>query len=198
MRNLGIALAVVVALPGALHAADDIPHRYLARSLDAGLVRVENPADGRVWSAWAYRAGSEYDIAISVRDALGSWSEPTFIGANDASSELTPTLAVDRRGTLYLAFAVRESGQVLLSVLPAAGARWSPPVPIALGAGRFASPALRVVGDRLVLACRAGREVRIVDLSLLQTDVRPTGVTDGPDGTTQHTPVPPEDNSIGR
>lgn len=170
MRRHSIpVLALLLTLPGGsgFQAAADIPHRYRAASLDGRLAQIESPADRRLWSTWAYRSGAEYDIAVSVREADGSWSEPTFLGANNQANEIQPTLAADSVGNLYLAFAVGETGRIMLSTLRSGSSTWSAPTLVSLEAERCAAPSLRVVGGRLVAAYRCSSRVGIADLPLL-------------------------------
>ena len=70
--TLVCCIALIAASP-ALTAprGRDLPHRYLPNSLDGRLSQVTNPEDGSNWSAWAYRNGGEYDIAVSHRGQDG-------------------------------------------------------------------------------------------------------------------------------
>ena len=59
-------------------------------------------------------------------------------------------------------------------------------------------PALRVIGERLVLAFRSGRGSVIVDLPLLRDGVMSTsGLQDMPDPVGSHDPVDPSDDADG-
>ena len=75
MRRTGLliyCITLALVATSALAGQALTPHRYLAGS-DGPLVQVSNPHDGRTWAAWAYRNGSEFDIAISHVDADGNW-----------------------------------------------------------------------------------------------------------------------------
>ena len=177
-------VALLLALPGASGAwagEAALPHRYSTSSLDGGLVQIQNPVDGRAWSVWAYRSGAEYDIAVSVRQG-GLWSEPSFLGQADSKSQIQPALTVDPSGNLYLAFALREIGQIMLSTLRVGSDVWSAPVSIVGEPGRHFAPALRIVGGMLVVAYRSGAYVGITVVPLLGQVSRPEGIQDGPDG----------------
>lgn len=170
----------------AVDASRGAPHRYNPRSLDGPLVQLANPIDGRTWSAWSYRDGAEYDIAISYLDGSGFWSEPSFLGRQDRRDQVQPTMIVDGSGHVYLAFADRAAGSVMLSVLAAGTDTWSEPLAVSDPGTRAFMPALSIVGTRLVIAYRSGTSIEIRDLPLLSTVFTGQGITDGPDpfGTT--------------
>jgi len=181
-RSLPI-LALLLALPagGGAWARDAaLPNRYSAAGLDGPLVQIRNPVDGRFWSFWAYRSGAEYDLAISLQREDGSWSEPSFLGEADSLSQVQPAAAVDDDGNVYLAFAVRESGQILMSTLRRGSESWSIPAPFIREPGRHSAPALQIVGRRLIVAYRWGSAVGITVLPLFGADT-PSGIQDGPD-----------------
>ena len=76
-------------------------------ALEAGAsVVVEDSVRGVTWSAWAYRNGAEYDIAVSWLDSSGRWSEPELLGFDDDVDQRDPALLVDRNGVVYLAYQV--------------------------------------------------------------------------------------------
>ena len=157
------------------------PTRYLGRGVDSGLVTVANPLDGRLYSAWAYRAGSESDIAVSVRDASGLWSEPVFVGYGDGKNQTDPALAFDAAGNLYLAHAVRDTGELLVSRLAAGATRLSSPVQVSAAGERASAPTLLPTGAALVIGYRVGSRVMLRMVSLTGA-TQPFGVQDGPDG----------------
>ena len=159
----------------------DPPRRYNPRSLDGALVTVFNAVDGRTWSAWAYRAGAEYDIAISYRDDSGAWSEPVFLGAHDRGDQVHPALVADPTGNLYLAYTDRGTGAVVLTALPVGSDTWFEPVPVTRADERGHLPALSVVRDRLVIAFRAGTGIIIRDFPLLPASHTGGSINDGPD-----------------
>lgn len=177
---LGSVLLSTLAVAAAGARPDDGPERFVVPSLDGTPVVVVNDVDQRAVSAWAYRSGGEFDVAISIRDAQGAWSQPVFLGRSDRADQTDPTLAVDALGHTYLAYASSESGRVMLTVLARGSATWSSPVPVTPVGVRAASPALAVVGGRLVVAFRAGTRVLIVELPI--ADANGTlGIQDGPD-----------------
>jgi hypothetical protein len=167
------------------------PHRFLPNSLDRGLIEVSNPIDGRTWAVWSYRNGAEYDIALSYATGSGSWSEPVFLGRDDGLDQIEPALVADAGGTLYVAYAELETNRVMLSFLPANGERWAQPVILAASAvGR--TPALRLVGDRVIVAYRAPEGIRIVDFPTLTTGTNHS-IFDGPDPAATGTATGPKE-----
>ena len=119
MRRTGLLICcITLALVATSAQAGQAlaPHRYLAGS-DGPLVQVSNPHDGRTWAAWAYRNGSEFDIAISHVDADGNWTEPVFVGRDDRRDQVQPAIAADEFGNVYLAWSERATGRVMVSVL---------------------------------------------------------------------------------
>jgi len=148
---------------------------------DGPLTTLTGP-DGRTWATWAYRASGEFDIAVSSRDANATtWSTPLFFGRRNGADELDPAIAVDSRGAVYLAFAVANPPRVSVAVLPAGSVVWSAPA-IVSGTEAASSPALRVVGDRLIVAYRTARGVGMVDFPIVGTGNQINGIQDGPDG----------------
>ena len=160
-----------------------VPHRYQPASEDRHLVQVSNPVDGRTWAAWAFRSGAQYDIALSFLSEQERWSEPVFQGLDDGVDQVDPAFAIHESGVLVVAFAEPTRGRVLISVLPPGGQAWSRPVPVATG-DDLRSPSLLILGDRLVVAYRAGERVQVVDIPLAGDSPSVTnGFTDGPDTT---------------
>ncbi len=208
LRFLVLSSMLACAAGGAIVAQtnrniepSDTPYRYFLRDLDGRLVRVESSSDGRTWAAWAYRSRGEYDIAVTIRDASGQWSAPTFIGAGDSLSQLQPSLAVDSNGNVYLAYAERDTGSIFLTMRAPGATSWSDPQPIAADGQRHWMPALRVVGTRLILAYRSPSGTEIVDFALLPpVYIAPSGIVDGPDGTPPSGEAPPQDQEspLGR
>ncbi len=187
MRDRVVLILIVilgVAFSGSPSAAGgprtELPSRFVA-ALDGAPAIVDLPAEGLRLSAWPYRSGAEYDLALSVQDASGVWSRPSFFGAGDGVDQIEPALAVDSNGTVYLAFAVRPQGSIWLAVRAKGGA-WSPSIAVTPAEARASTPAMAIVGDRLVLAYRTGPRTVIVDLPLLSPTTSPFGVQDGPDG----------------
>lgn len=178
-----VAGSVALAAPRAVRAPDQPqPLRYNPRSLDGPLVSATSPLDGRVWSAWAYRDGAEYDIAIAVRNHDGSWSEPAFLGRRDGADQTQPALALDAFGNVYVAFADGATGGIAVSALPSGAAAWLDPGPVTEPGERGFMPALRIVGHRLIVAYRSRHGVEIRDFGLLGPPVLgPRGIQDGPE-----------------
>jgi hypothetical protein len=179
-RHLILAWVLAFATAAQARPVDpDAPSRYLGHGVDSGLVFATSPLDGRLWSAWTYRSGAESDIAVSVRDASGIWSEPVLLGAGDGKSQIDPALVFDARGNLYVAHTVRETGSLLVMKLAAGATRMSSPVHVSPAGARASSPTLMLSGNSLVVGYRIGRRVELNSLPL-KSD--PFGVQDGPDG----------------
>jgi len=172
-----LASSLVLAAP----RGRDLPQRYVPTSLDGRLVEVLNPVDGTLWAAWAYRNGAEYDIAVSCRDARGLWTEPTLIGVYDGLDQTEPALAADNWGNLYLVYSEQRPDRIMLTWLEPGTSAWSTPVRLTESGVLSTDPALRVVGDRLVVAFRSGRALAILDLPLLSPVMSGGIFNDGPD-----------------
>ena len=167
-----VTILTILALGTSVFAATPrgLPHRYAPNSLDGRLTQVTRVEDGRTLAAWAYRNGAEYDIAVSRVDENGRWSEPMFIGIDDGRDQVQPALAIDADGNAYLAFADRAEGRILLSALCVDGEAWSRPVALTAPGAEATSPALLIVGDRLVVAYQTGGDLKMIDLPLTGTD----------------------------
>lgn len=145
-------------------------------------------ADGWMYSAWAYRSDGEFSIAISYRDSDHDWSEPTFIGLGDSLDQVSPALAADEFGNLYLAYVVEQLGQVWMTARwsPIPGSPWFDPQRIAIGRDRAATPALAIVNGGVVLGFySASLGVRLLDWEILPpapTGFQTDGIQEGPDG----------------
>ena len=196
------AICAVLLIANVAFPATDIPHRFAPWSLDRGLVTLENPVDGRTVAVWSYRFGGQYDLAISVREpGSSSWSEPAFIGAGDGVQQEQPSIAADASGNIYLAFLVRESGQIFLTTLTQGSGAWSTPVAVTPAPGRRSAPLVRLVAGRLVIAFRSGSRVEMIELSPLEAGVVTRGIQDGPDTLPHEKDPPPEgekDGALGR
>jgi hypothetical protein len=138
-------------------------------------------ADGRTLSVWSYRASGEFDLAIAVRDAGGVWGPTSFLGRRDGVDQVEPSVAIDGAGNVYVAYATRAPQRIWTAVLPAGGSTWS--VPTLISPEEGALPALRVVLDRVVIAYRTARSIRIVDLPVYVAPNSPDGIQDGPEPT---------------
>lgn len=174
------------------------PHRYAPNSLDGRLAQIDRVEGDRALAAWAYRNGAEYDIAISRVDGNGRWTEPAFIGIDDGRDQIQPALALDANGNAYLAYTDRDERRVLLAVLRADRDEWSRPIALTAVGANAESPALHVVGNRLVVAYRIGDELQMIDLPLTETDGRPSLLTivDHPDPV-EYVPGPGGDSPTG-
>lgn len=186
MRNLrALSVAALAALLWAGAAAAGtaaIPDRHAA-GIDGAPVSVVQPGTGATFSAWSFRGRGEYDLAISSLDTSGRWSEPVFLGRGDGRDQIAPAIVADPAGSLYVAYAVRETSQIWLSVLPAGASEWSAPVALTRAGERGFSPALSVVADRLVAGWREfGGAVRLLDVPLVSPSLSTLGINDGPDG----------------
>jgi hypothetical protein len=163
----------------------DLPRRHSRAAQDGQPVTAALDS-GAAWSAWAYRISGEYAIALSLRDPSGAWSEPSFIGLDDGLDQIDPDIVGDSNGNLYLAYAVRETGTIWVTALRAGRLSWFQPQLVTPAGERAGGPTLRVVGDRLVMGYRAGRDVRLLDWELLVTyssgGMTIEGIQDGPDG----------------
>jgi hypothetical protein len=194
------AVASAAAGPGAA-----LPFRF-DPVLDGKPAYATDATTGAVWAAWAFKSRGEFDIAVSVRDLAGAWSEPAFIGRLDGFDQLAPALVSDPSGNVYMAFAVRQTSQIFLSVLPRGGSTWSAPVLATSRGERGFSPTVAVLADYLVLGYRTAdgkvtlRGAPLVGapavssgmmtgkatfLGLLPLDkpIVPNGIYDNPDGT---------------
>jgi hypothetical protein len=190
-RRAFLALFVVAAVSGSATAG-------LSRESSAGAAEKGSPSgrapqidgpvttlagpDGRLWAAWAYRASGEFDIAVSSRDASATaWNAPLFLGRRDGVDETDPALTIDPRGNVYVAFTVTNPSRVAVAVLPVGSSSWSKPTVIS-GTEVASSPALVLVGDRLIVAYRTLRGVGVVDLPVFGNGSAVDGIQDGPDG----------------
>ena len=191
MRRLLTVFILAIMVTGVVSAAGkgsrpgSHPHRYLQNSLDGAIVQVENTVDGRIWSAWSYRNGGEYDLALAVSTAPGVWSEPLLIGLDDGLDQRQPAMVVDSRGATYVAYA-DGAGAIRLTALQPGGTQWSSPVTVAMEGAGLSAPTLMVVGNALIVGYRDGDGVALHAVPLLDPEsgnhVR--SIYDGPDPTT--------------
>jgi hypothetical protein len=178
---LGLSISVV----GSATAA---PAPKGAPSIGQHMPQIDGPvssltgADGRTFAAWAYRANGEFDIAVTIQDAGStSWTEPVFFGRHNGSDDVLPALAIDAHGTAYVAYAMSNPSRVALVMLPAGSTSWTEPVVVS-GKDSATSPALMIVGDRLVIAFRTANGVTMINVPVLASSIT-NGIEDGPDGT---------------
>lgn len=156
--------------------ADHIPE------VDGPVTTLAGP-DGRMWAAWTYRASHEFDIAISSRDeSTATWSTPVFIGRRSGSDEIEPALAVDSRGAVYVAFATTNPPRVFVTTLAVGSTAWSEPIVVS-GTEAASSPALLLVGERLIVAYRTARGVGMVGFPTVGSENQIQGIQDGPEPT---------------
>ena len=178
-----LATAGVFALGVSAWAAGPAPtpfsRDYVPR-LDGAPASVV-AADGRMWSVWSYRAPGEFDLAFAIRDASGAWGPTFFLGRRDGIDQVDPSVAIDAAGNVYVAYATRSPQRVFTAVLPAGGSAWSNPTLVSPEEG--AMPAMRIVLDRVVIAYRTARTIKIVDLPVYVAPATPDGIQDGPDTT---------------
>ena len=157
------------------------PIRFAPNSLDQQPVTAVNPLDGSVWTAWAWRDGAEYSIALSIQSE-GVWSEPFFIGRDDNLNQVSPAIVFDDRGVAYLAWTVLPESQVMIVAIaesPQAGLNLRT---VSTRNIPSTEPALAVVRDRLVVAFQADRKTVLRDLPLYRPNtVGTNGIQEGPD-----------------
>lgn len=200
MRRLLTVFTITLMMTGIATAAGKgtrgagTPNRYLPGSADGAIVQLANDVDGRVWSAWSYRNGAEYDLALSFDTGDGLWSDPLLIGLDDGINQRQPAIAVDGRGATYVAYA-DDNGAILITALQPGGLQWTAPATIAQ-AGHLSAPNLIVLGDTLIVAYRDGDGVSMKTLPVLEPDVQNTvrSIYDGPDPTTGHSDGDDDDN----
>jgi hypothetical protein len=181
-RFLAIATALVTGLTVvAAQDALDLPTSYSPRLLDSRPVVVTDDLTGTAWSAWTYRVRGESDIALSFRGSNGEWTEPVFIGAEDRRDQIQPALQRDDNGNVYLAYVVRQTGAIHTTALAVGREGFFAPTQVTGSGERASSPTLRVVGDRLVMAYRSGRQVKMLDWAMLGA-YTPSGIQEGPEG----------------
>jgi hypothetical protein len=188
MRKLLTVFILAIMVSGIASAAGkrarvaNHPARYLPNSFDGAIVQVENAVDGRVWAAWSYRNGGEYDLALSVSPAPGVWSEPLLVGLDDGIDQRQPAMALDSRGAMYVAYA-DGAGGIRLTVLQPGGVQWSPPVTVASGNGDLSRPSLMVSGSALIVGYRDGAGVALQAVPLLSPNPVNSlrAIYDGPD-----------------
>lgn len=177
-----LATAVLCAAPLLAAGPAEPRPRFHRAGLDGAPVLVELPAQGRSISAWTWREAGETDIAVSIRDLEGRWSDPFRFGERDGFDQVEPAMVADPQGHVYLVFAVRDTGALALAVLAAGSDTWTPPLELVPSGSGASSPALRVVRDRLVVAWKEGGAIRVADFALVGGGNRASGVQDGPDG----------------
>lgn len=103
-------------------------------------------ADGKVYAAW-----TDYDGALWLarsRNGGRSFTPPQRIAGDDALPARGPALALDKGGTLYLAWTVGEDpdADIRVSRSPDGGASFSPPVLVGARGGRADAPRLAFDG----------------------------------------------------
>jgi len=173
------AACCVLAIAPAAWAGETHPPQFVAQ-MDRHLVTATDSVGATTWAAWTFGSGSETDVAVAARDAAGMWSQPVLFGGGDGEDQRRPALAVDDRGTLYLAFTERTSGRVLVAALASGTSEWVGPTPIAQSGS--AAIGLRVLGSRLVVGfVSATGSVSMRDLPLFDSELQVNETNDGPD-----------------
>ena len=190
MRNTGkgftlvlcLTLAATLGLSTAGIRGDRGPHRYAPRSLDQEPVLAVNPTDGTTLAAWGYREGGEYSIALAVKNG-DVWTEPVFLGRDDGLDQIDPALVFDGRGVAYLAFTVRQLGEVRITAIVGEPEAALLPRTVSRAGSPAAAPALGVIADRLVVAFQTGYGIVIRDLPLFNPEAPAStrGIQEGPD-----------------
>ena len=177
--STGVAAAAPVkSSPVGAGARGTTPAEFVSQ-IDGPMATAAG-AGGRTWAVWAYRAAGEFDVAVASRDAAGVWDRPAYIGRRDGIDQVEPAIAVDGRGTVYVAFTTRGSGRVSVSALPAGASTWLGPVLVS-GADHATAPVIRIVDEHVVVAYRTASSIGIADLPVLPPAVI-MGIQDGPDG----------------
>ena len=87
---------------------------------------------------------------------------------------------MDSRGAVYLAFTMTNPPRVAVTTLAVGSTAWSEPIVVS-GTEAASSPALLIVGDRLIVAYRTARSVGMVDFSTVGGANQIQGIQDGPD-----------------
>jgi hypothetical protein len=189
-----LALGLATALAGSAMAASAAKKSDSSQAAKGSIVsdhvpEVDGPVttltgpDGRTWAAWTYRASHEFDIAISSRDeSTATWSAPNFVGRRSGSDEIEPALAVDSRGAVYVAFATANPPRVAITTLAVGSTAWSEPI-IVSGTEAASTPALLLVGERLIVAYRTARGVGMADFPTIGNANQIQGIQDGPEPT---------------
>jgi hypothetical protein len=181
-----LASTAVLAKPGDLRAQ---PRQFLPAT-DGPLVQLSNPVDGRIWSIWSYRNGAEFDLAISSNSA-GIESELQLVGLGDGLSQSQPALTVDAVGNVYLTYIERlgrRENRLVVSSLRYNRSTWSVPTALTEATPGIATPALEVIGDKLIVAFRSADGVDILQLPLLPQVIL-GNFTDGPDPISDKWPI---------
>lgn len=166
------------------YAADNraLPDRYMPDSLDGVPVFYSNPVDGLVVAVWSYWNRTEYDLAVSTQDVYGNWSEPEMIGLHDGLDQIAPAVLINRDGTIYVAFQIEPAGSIYLTAKPAGLNTWTPAAMISDISVRAEAPALRIVGNSLVVAYATVAGTVIQEFPVLQqVSYSSHGIQEGPD-----------------
>jgi hypothetical protein len=107
-----------------------------------------DPVTGQPLVTWAYRAGSDYDIAVSDYSGEG-WTEPVFLTVS-SMNDLDPHTYIDDAGRAYVVWwRPGEAPRLYLAVREPGSTEWSLPQMIASPGRR---PSLVRVGEDLLVA----------------------------------------------
>lgn len=187
-----LALLIAAALTGSATAASAVRKPFSSPAKGSvvtdhipefdGPMTTLTGRDGRTWAVWTFRAAHESDVAVSSREAsTTTWTAPVFFGRRSGFDEIDPTIALDSRGAVYVAFATTNPSRVAVAMLAVGSAAWSEPV-IVSGTEAASAPAMLLVGDRLIVAFRTARGVGMVDLPTIGGGNQIDGIQDGGDG----------------
>lgn len=181
-----VAGLLLAALAGgyliAAPAGPELPGHLFVEGLDGAPVIAVNPLDRSEWAVWAYRNGSEFDLALTFRNEGDFWSSPIFIGLDDGIDQVDPALAIDSHGGLYLLFAERPTGRVRLGILPSGAESFIGPFTVSEAGQHAGSPALEIYGEHVVIAYHAADGTTIRRYPVLTPDMAfVKGIQEGPD-----------------
>ncbi len=127
-RRVSFGLLIVVALltcglalaapPPAGRPAGLSPD-YRAEQ-DGPVFMAVDPA-GRLWAAWSYAQGGEFDVAVSVSEGR-VWTFPTLLGVGNARNDVDPRIAFLADGRAVVAWWQEEAEGSPARVLHSTGA----------------------------------------------------------------------------
>jgi hypothetical protein len=103
---------------------------------------VAEPGAGHQIVAWAYRTGTDYDIAVSEWTSDG-WSEPEFL-SDETTNELDPRVFVREDGTVHVVWWVEETERVYIATRTPDSNIWIEPLEVTPPATRGRRPSVAV------------------------------------------------------
>lgn len=99
--------------------------------------RAAGDASGRIHLVWQGARGDRFAIFHRSYDVSTGWSEPARISAGSAGNCWEPSVAVDRNGTVYVAWdQYSEATGYDVQLARRTGGTWAPPLAVA-ATGRF-------------------------------------------------------------